>query len=77
MAETIYTRYFTPLQRVTRVETIDRGVLLTVDTEQLRVEAIRDDIVRLKLSRGGTFDESATFAVVPDLDSCQPKVRVR
>jgi alpha-glucosidase len=34
--------------------------------ERLRVDVIRDDVVRLKISRGGVFDETPTFAVVQD-----------
>src|SRR4051794_26063722 len=34
--------------------------------ERLRIEAIREDVVRLKISRGGVFDEAPTFAVVAE-----------
>jgi alpha-glucosidase len=34
--------------------------------ERLRVDVIRPDVVRLKISRGGVFDEAPTFAVVQD-----------
>src|SRR3954469_12990396 len=34
--------------------------------ERLRVDVIREDVVRLKISRGGVFDETPTFAVVQD-----------
>ena len=34
--------------------------------EQLRVDVVRDDVVRFKISRGGVFDDSPTFAVCVD-----------
>ncbi|WP_053227688.1 glycoside hydrolase family 31 protein [Solirubrobacter soli] len=34
--------------------------------ERLRVDVIREDVVRFKISRGGVFDETPTFAVVQD-----------
>ncbi|MEF3274650.1 MAG: glycoside hydrolase family 31 protein [Chloroflexus sp.] len=61
------TRYFTPLTRLGTVQLIERGVLAALDHEWLRVEFIRDDIVRLKVSRGGVFDEHPTYAVCVDL----------
>ncbi|MEI7772260.1 MAG: glycoside hydrolase family 31 protein [Chloroflexales bacterium] len=67
--EQIDTTYFTRLERVTGVARIARGILAEVDHELLRVEVIRDDIVRIKISRGGRFDEDPTFAVCADLTS--------
>ncbi|NNJ11721.1 DUF4968 domain-containing protein [Chloroflexales bacterium ZM16-3] len=66
----IDTRYVTRLARVTAVSRTDSGVLAQVDQELLRVDVIRDDIVRLKISRGGSFDETPTFAVCADLAGC-------
>ena len=37
-----------------------------VHGEQLRVDVVRPDIVRVKISRGGVFDEAPTFAVCVD-----------
>src|SRR3712207_6877252 len=34
-------------------------------------DVLRDDIVRLKISRGGGFDEQPTFAVAADLDAAR------
>ena len=36
--------------------------------ERLRVDVLREDVVRIKISRGGVFDETPTFAVVDDGD---------
>jgi len=48
------------------VQTTDRGVLADVHGERLRVDLVRDDLVRVKISRGGAFDESPTFALCVD-----------
>ncbi len=59
------TRYLR-FERVTEVMEIERGLLVDLHGERLRIELITDDIVRFKISRGGTFDESPTFAVCVD-----------
>lgn len=61
------TRYFMPLSRLGAVQSIERGILAALDHEWLRVEWIREDIVRLKISRGGHFDEHPSYAVCVDL----------
>ena len=34
--------------------------------ERLRIDVLREDVVRIKISRGGVFDETPTLAVVAD-----------
>jgi alpha-glucosidase len=34
--------------------------------ERLRVDVLREDVIRLKISRRGVFDETPTFAVCND-----------
>lgn len=68
--------YFTRLGQVGAVTPIERGVLIEVDRELLRVEAISEAIVRLKISRGGSFDEAPTFAVSADLSGAPPTFTV-
>src|SRR4051794_29022017 len=53
-------------ERVTPGEATERGPLATVDGQRLRVDVVRDDVVRLKIGRGGVFDETPTFAVCVD-----------
>lgn len=53
-------------ERVDAVEEIPRGVLASLHGERLRIEVVRADVVRFKLSRGGVFDERPTFAVCVD-----------
>ncbi len=53
-------------ERVGAVAQIDRGLSATLHGEALRVELVRDDVVRVKISRGGVFDEVPSFAVCVD-----------
>src|SRR3954454_4143031 len=53
-------------ERVSSVTNTEHGLLAEVHGEQLRIELIRDDVVRVKISRGGVFDESPTFALCVD-----------
>ena len=57
---------FRRFERVTSVEETDRGVLATLHGEHLRVDVVRSDVVRVKISRGAAFDETPTFAVCVD-----------
>ncbi|EWT00396.1 alpha-glucosidase [Intrasporangium oryzae NRRL B-24470] len=60
------TDHFIRFERVTAVEETRRGLLADVHGERLRVEVVRPDVVRLQMSRGGTFDEQPTYAVCVD-----------
>jgi alpha-glucosidase len=62
----IETGHYLRFERVDSVEQIDRGLLASLHGERLRVEVVRDDVVRLKISRGGAFDEAPTFALCVD-----------
>jgi len=53
-------------ERVDSVRGTERGVLAELHGERLRVDVIRADVVRFKISRGGVFDDSPTFAVCVD-----------
>ncbi len=55
-------KHFVPLGPVKFVERSERGLLLAVGEEKVRIEVIRADLVRIKLSRGKKFDETPTFA---------------
>src|SRR3954470_8401494 len=59
----IETDRFMRFHRVDRVQETPRGLLAELHGEQLRVDILREDVVRVKLSRGGAFDETPTFAV--------------
>jgi alpha-glucosidase len=60
------TDHYVRVERVDAVEETARGVLATLGRERLRVDVVADDVVRLKISRGGSFDEDPTFAVCVD-----------
>jgi alpha-glucosidase len=53
-------------ERVISVAETDRGLLAELHGERLRIDLVRADVVRVKISRGGLFDESPTFAVCVD-----------
>lgn len=71
MPEKVDTRYFTRLQRISNVTHTSQGLLADLDDELLRVDVLRDDVMRVKISRGRVFDETPTFAVQADLPSLQ------
>lgn len=60
------TDHFIRFERVTSVEQTERGVLAEVHTERLRIDVVSDDVVRIKMSRGGVFDDNPTYAVCVD-----------
>jgi alpha-glucosidase len=53
-------------ERVDAVTVTDHGVLADLHGERLRVDLVREDVVRFKMSRGGVFDETPTYAVCVD-----------
>ncbi|HET7397858.1 MAG TPA: glycoside hydrolase family 31 protein [Intrasporangium sp.] len=79
------TDHFIRFERVGTVTRTERGLLAEVHTEQLRIDVVRDDVVRIAMSRGGVFDERPTYAVcvdpfagpVPDLRVERDADRVR
>ena len=62
----MFTDHFIRFERVSSVAQTPHGLLATLHGEQLRVDLVRPDLVRVKISRGGEFDESPTFAVCVD-----------
>jgi alpha-glucosidase len=58
----IEAKHFALLGDVCAVERTERGLLLAVGEERFRADVLRSDIVRLKISRAGKFDERPTFA---------------
>jgi alpha-glucosidase len=65
-ASGIDTTHFVALKRVGEVRRISTGVEMSVDDALLRIDVLRTDVVRLKITRTGVFDEQPTFAVVAD-----------
>lgn len=60
------TDHYIRFEIVDAVEEAPRGLLAHLHGERLRVDVVRDDVVRVAISRGGVFDESPTFAVCVD-----------
>src|SRR5271170_5909419 len=53
---------YVPLGSVHWVEQTEQGLVLGVGDEKVRVDVLFPDVLRLKISQGGSFDESPTFA---------------
>src|SRR3954451_15948849 len=72
MPRVIETDHYVRFEAASAVEETERGLEGALGRERLRIDAIRDDVVRFKVSRGGAFDKSPTFAVCADLDAERP-----
>ena len=53
-------------ERVDSVSQTATGILAELHRERLKIDVVRADVLRIKISRGGVFDESPTFAVCVD-----------
>jgi alpha-glucosidase len=62
----IHTDNYIRYQRVDSVGDTATGVLAELHHEQLRIDVVREDVIRIKISRGGEFDETPTYAVCVD-----------
>jgi alpha-glucosidase len=62
----IDTASYLRFERVTSVKQTKRGLLAEVQGELLRIDLVREDLLRVKISRGGVFDEAPTFAECVD-----------
>jgi alpha-glucosidase len=56
--------HYVGLGELKRVVTSERGILVEAAEGQLRIDVIRVDLIRLKVSVTGSFDEAPTFASV-------------
>ena len=62
----IATDHYIRYQLVDSVEPTTTGLLAQLHHEQLKIDVIASDLVRIKISRGAEFDENPTFAVCVD-----------
>lgn len=76
MTETIPRRYGTPAAPVSAVRLTDRGAELQCGNEVLQVEYVRDDVIRLRMTRAGRFDDRPSWALAVDPMSLQPQIDV-
>ena len=60
------TDHYVRFERVTAVRESARGLVADVHGEQLHLEVVAADVVRLTMSRGGRVDDEPTFAVCVD-----------
>jgi alpha-glucosidase len=63
---------FSPLGDVVSVEKSPDGALIGVGDEKFRVDVIRPDLLRLKISQAGRFDENPTFAASFQVSGAPP-----
>ena len=54
------------LRRVTNLSQTANGFEAQLGHEKLRVDVIKSDLLRIKISRGGVFDESPSYALAVD-----------
>ncbi|HEY3618832.1 MAG TPA: TIM-barrel domain-containing protein, partial [Candidatus Sulfotelmatobacter sp.] len=59
----------TTLAAVTSSQSLRDGLELRADSATLRITALRDDIVRVRVSANGTLPEDASWAVLPETRS--------
>ena len=62
----IHTDNYFRWQRVDSVIETPTGILAEQYSEQLKIDVVRPDVLRIKISRGGVFDDPPTFAVCID-----------
>src|SRR4051812_49660755 len=76
MPRVIETDHYVRFEAASAVDETERGLEAALGRERLRVDVIRDDVVRFKVSRGGAFDETPTYAVCADIDAERPAFEV-
>ncbi len=59
---------FVRFERLSPVTKTKNGVIATLGEEQLRIDFVFNSVARIKISKGGVFDEKPTFALVRELD---------
>ncbi|MBA2561017.1 MAG: DUF4968 domain-containing protein [Propionibacteriales bacterium] len=62
----IETENYVRFERVDSTIETEHGLLAELHGERLRLDLVRDDVARVKISRGGEFDEAPTFALCVD-----------
>jgi alpha-glucosidase len=72
----IHTDNYFRWQRVDSVIQTSTGILAELHGEQLKIDVVRPDVLRIKISRGGVFDDPPTFAVCVDPLAAPAEFRV-
>jgi alpha-glucosidase len=73
----INTKHFLPLGKVRAVEETPYGLQLGFGDERLRIDVLKADVLRIKISQSLFFDEEPTYAVVHVPDEPVPFEVVR
>lgn len=63
------TSNYVALTRVGKVEKTQHGLLAELQHELLRVDVIKSDLLRIKISQAGRFDEQPSHSVVADFEA--------
>ena len=63
----INTEKYLKLTTVDSVVATERGLLAQLHGESLRIDVLASDVIRVKISRGGTFDEAPSHALTPEV----------
>ena len=63
----INTDKYLKFNKVENVAVTDRGLEASLHGERLRVDLIAADVIRVKISRGGQFDEAPSAALAPEV----------
>jgi alpha-glucosidase len=63
----INTEKYLRFTRVDSVAATERGLLAALHGEGLRIDLLASDAIRVKISRGGTFDEAPSHALAPEV----------
>jgi alpha-glucosidase len=66
---------FTPFERLGAVSKTKNGIVAELGSEKLRIEFVSPSVARIKISKGGIFDEKPTFALRDELNLSRSKSR--
>ena len=69
MANTIDIRYYLPFTQTGRCVRLESGIELELEAEKFRVTVLQEDLLLLKISHGGRWEQSPSHAVCADIGS--------
>ena len=76
MADAVDIRYYLPFTRTGRCLRLESGVELELEAERFRVTVLQEDLLLLKISHGGRWDQSPSCAVCADIGSMKSEFSV-
>ncbi|MEI6591413.1 MAG: hypothetical protein WCO24_05350, partial [Actinomycetes bacterium] len=63
----INTEKYLKFTSVNSVTSTDRGLVAQLHGERLRIDLLASDAIRVKISRGASFDEAPSHALTPEM----------